>query len=161
MYAALVAHGVADERVNVVTAEFGNQVVVVVKTLGIKLRVVGKKLQNIGARAALDGRGRPRRQVVGVDVLDGHFDPGLLGEFCRLPVPLDVGRGDEAAPFQNVQRPLLRKGRRLACQPVRAGDCRQGGSGLARIAQKISPAHPTGGQFSPLPPCFLCHDVPP
>src|SRR5262249_60762222 len=58
----------------------------------VEVGVVVGDDDDIGAAAALDGRGDPRLDVVLVDPLDLDLDAGLLGELRRLLVEEDVGR---------------------------------------------------------------------
>ena len=150
VHAAGVAHGVADERIDVVAAQLVDQVVVVLQPVGVQQRIIGVELQDVRSRAALDRRGGARRQVVGVDVLDGHPHARLLAERRGLAVPLHVGGGDETAPFQDVQGALPGKRRGGARQPRRAGRSRQYGSRPSRLRQTIRVA--CGGPVRPAAP---------
>src|SRR5262249_43141823 len=102
-----------NERINLVTTEFGNELIVIFQTTGVEVRGIIEELQNVGALAAFDSRRGPGRQVIGIDVLNGDLHPGLLAKFRRLLVSDDIGCWDKATPFQDVQSPGLRESRRL------------------------------------------------
>ena len=149
--------GAARPVVDLVTAQLLEERVVVGQAAGEQMRLVGVHLDHVGAAAALDRGGDPRRHVVLVDLLDRHLDAGGLRELLGLPVDLGVGGGNEAGPLQIVHLARLRVGRRLA---AKERCCHQRPAGDGGRLDELPPSHGAAG-WCPWRGVSLLHLLPP
>ena len=129
-----LAVDLAGGRPHVVEATFGlgqigGDVAHVHDRVLVEVRPVVLEVEDVGARAGLDGRGDARLQVVGVDGLQRDLGSERLGGLGHLALQLDVRLRNEVDPAHPVQLRSLGVGRRLAGgqDPLDSSDGHRGG----------------------------------
>src|SRR6185437_6861274 len=134
-------------KATLILADFLGGIAHIKNTIGVKLRPIVQRADDVGAGTGLNRSGGTRLDVVAVDHLDSERDAQILGALRGdLVAQKRVRLGNEIVPAQPMQRCALGKRGRLA-------GCQYGRHTAAARGQR-----PSAGNFQESSPTNAWHD---